>query len=269
MPLTKNKNVFIDFTKEPQTNQIAQTTYAVPTAADNQVDFMWVGGDKYVEWIQTGDNDAIFFAPKTTTPFGWTMPVANAQNGEGIEMTMGMAASSSAGTISFTVGTDAAFFCRARANITTLANSDVFGVGFRELGTYTDISDTGTTDAGDFGIVYDEKAAIGLTDGLGAVASYFSLAGTDTQTTATGTPIVTNQPFEFMVVVSAAGVCSYYIALDAETTALSRSSTADVLLSVPSQTLAATTVMIPYIAMVSTASGQADVVLQEWEVGYW
>lgn len=266
MALTKNKNVFIDFTKEPQTNQSAQTTYAVPTAADNQVDFCNVGGNKYIEWIQTGDNDAIFMVPQATAPFGWLLPVASAQNGEGIEATMGMGATSSMGTTSFTLGTDAAFFCRVKAVVTGLANSDVFLIGFRELQAYADIADPAAC-----GTVYDGKAAIGLADGAGAIVSYFSdnVTPTDTTTAATGTPIVTGQSFEFMVRMTTAGVPSYYIALDADTTPLGASPTADVLLSVPAQTMLTGTVLVPYIAFASTAAGgQALAVLQEWEVGY-
>lgn len=263
MALTRNKNVFIDFTSSPYSPQFAKATHAVATAADNQEDYCWVGGDKYMEWIQTGANTALMFDPATTAPFGWTLPLDNT-DADGVELTMGMAASSSAGALSFTVGTDAAFFCRVKAVVTTLANIDVFGVGFRELGAYTDI----TTPAL-MGSVYDEKYAISVDDNAGAVVSHLSVAGADTQTTATGTPIVTAQSFEFKVEVSAAGVCSAYIALDADTTPLSSSSAADVLLSAAtSKTIADATVLVPYITCVATGAGAPAVVLQEWEVGY-
>lgn len=265
MAIAQNKEVYIDFTKEPWAPQFAKTTHAVATAANNQEDFCWVGGNKYIEWIQTGATGmdaATFFIPQTATTFGWAVPKADADD-MGIEITMGMAASSSLGARAFTVGTDPAFFCRVKAVVTTLANIDVFGVGFRELGAYVDITEPAL-----MGSVYDEKAAIAVNDNAGAVVSHFSVAGADTPTTATGTPIVSAQAFEFMVQVDGDGVCSYYIALDADTTPLGSSPTADVLLSVPTQTLTAATVVVPYIVYVDTGADSPNVVLQEWEVGY-
>jgi len=271
MALTKNKEVFIDFTKEAYVPQFAKGTRAIQTASDTQEGFFHVGGTKYVEWIQNAASTALMFEPQTTTPFGWLLPL-DAADADGLEMTMGMAASSSAGAISFTVGTDGAFFCRAKMVVTTLNQSDVVGVGFRELTAYNNnVIATGTTPIvtpATMGSTYDDKAAISVDDTSGAVVSHFSVGGVDTQTTATGTPIITAQALEFMVRVSSAGVCTYYIALDADTTPLGSSPTADVLLSVPTQTIDDAVVLVPYITGVSTANGAATIVLQEWEVGY-
>jgi hypothetical protein len=263
MALTRQKRVFIDFTKEPQTCQRAQTTYAVPTAAANQVDFCLVGGQHYMEWIQNGASTALFWAPKVATPFGWTMPL-DGTTADGMEATMGMAATSSAGTVSFTVGTDAAFFARVKGVISTINTMRTLMIGFRELAAYVDIDASADALA-----AYDNKAIVGVVDTAAAVNSYFTRgAGNDVATVATGTPIVAGTSFEFMVRVSATGAVTYYIALDADTTPLGTSPTADVLLAAPAQVITDATVLVPCIIGVGADATTPDFVLQEWEVGY-
>ncbi len=244
MALSRKRYSYVDFTTQQTPIISTKTTYAVPTAADNQSNYFWVDGN-YFEQTQTGALTTLNYVQAAT---GWTLPTST-NDGAGIELSQGILAGD-ATPMKFTVGTDA-FFLRVKMIVTTLANTDVVLCGFRNIGAVTDVTSEATGKS-----VYNDKCIMQV-GATGAVTATTSVDGTDVTTTATNTPIVSGTAFTFGIYVSAAGVSSFKF-----------DDAADTLLDAASPvTHTSGDVMIPYLAFASTASGAADVELVTWECG--
>lgn len=216
--MVARKYTYIDFRTGVQANNpvFAITTNAVATSSDNQVDYMYVKG-QYLDWIQTGAAGATGLMPivRTTAPLGMGLPGQAQDATTGIEMTEGML-TAAAGTDlpsykSFTVGTDPAFFIRARLSwLTNVDNFTVFAVGFRKVVAQADITSEAT-----LGSAYADSAYIGTTTTGGLLKTSTSKAASVTLTalahaavTAAGT---TPTGMDLKVMVSASGVVTYTI----------------------------------------------------------
>jgi hypothetical protein len=139
--VVKRKYCFVDFTKceVPPTFSAAQ---AIATAADNQVDHVFINGSLYWEYIQEAASAAVFFTKdgvgytyqSATVKGGWILPIDNTDN-DGLEFSHGVTADVSWGHMK--VGTDPAFFIRLIAAIPTVSEFDVFLFGWRKVAAYT------------------------------------------------------------------------------------------------------------------------------------
>jgi hypothetical protein len=262
MAISKRKYSFVDFSQEPYAGQWAKTTYAVATGANDQEDFFKAQNGTYFEWIQTGQNDAIFFQPAAAAPLGWVIPCDKTDT-DGVEITQGIV-SGAVGTTSFTIGTDPAFFVRATLNVPTLANQDVVCVGFRRLAAYGNITSPATLNA------YTDSAWLGIYTDAGAFGSNTELNNAGLVTTAaTHIAAVATEWMDLTVKVSAAGAVTYLIGTGATVAAAKTASAADVALGLVSMTFDSTDIVVPSIAFVHTGAGAAStVVLGEYECGH-
>lgn len=250
--MTDRRYTYVDFTKVPVTGVFAQTTHAVATGADDQVDYTRVGeAGHYFQWIQTEASTTIF---PVASASGWTIPIG-ATDGDAIIMDQGIVAGNPT-LMKFVTGTDS-FFIKCKMEITTLADTDVVAIGFRELaaydvdagGTYPNTPATAVT-------YYDEKAIIGTSDGAGAVRGVASIAGVDTATAATSTPVVTGTAVTWEVRIGADLGVTYYV-----------DGVADVLLNAAGHAVGTGVTMIPYIVCISTGAGAELVEIASYECG--
>ncbi len=198
--MARRKYTYVDFTEEGIVPQFAQTTNAVATAADNQVDWMNIRG-QYFEWIQTAANSDIFFEKSTNV--GWRVPNDNTDN-EGIELTQGILSAGN-GNGEFTVGTDGPFKLSVQFKIPDVSDYDVAFVGFRKVEAYT----AALNAHAELGTDYTDLG--GLNVNAGAIYSITRLnAGTAVLTDTTNT-WADNAIKTLTVNVSVAGVCTFLI----------------------------------------------------------
>lgn len=258
--LAKRRYTYIDFTTEPGTPCFATTTNAVATSSDNQVDYTRVGGKVLLDWIQTGAAGATGLMPivRTAAPFGWGLPGQAQDATTGIELGEGDLIAGNVPYKSFTVGTDPAFFIRARLSwLTNVDNFTVFAVGFRVAGSQADITSEAT-----LGSAYTDSAYLGTTTTAGALKTSTAKASAVTLTslahaavTAAGT---TPTGMDLKIMVSATGAVTYTIdgAADASAVAF---------------TFANGTVLVPSLVTVGangTGTCVNGAVIQEYECGF-
>lgn len=253
MTISKRKYCYVDFTQEAGRPLFALTTNAIATAADNQVDYCYINNNRF-EHIQTGQNDALQYITAAT---GWTIPV-DGTDGDGVEITNGILA---ARDLSFTVGTDPAFFVAFGYYVGTVAAQDVYGGGFRKQGAYVDITTPSLMNT-----VYDDKAALYVMDNAGDWRTTTSTSGTDTQTDITTTACDDATWVYQKVLISAAGAVTYQIGQSTTSFAAAKAAAA-----APAGAVAATIadeiILTPYFVTVSTGT-IGDIELVEWEAGH-
>ena len=251
--MVARKRVYVDFTKEAPVPLFAQTTNAIATAADNQIDWMSIN-NQYFEHIQTGANAAIQYI---TALAGWTIP-CDGTDSDAVEITNGVMAGRD---LSFTVGTDPAFYFACGFLVDTIAAQDVYGCGFRKQGSYVDITTPSLANT-----VYDDKAIIYVRDNAGDWVTTTSIAGADTLTDITTTACANATYCYLKVLVSAAGAVTYEIGQSTTDYATAKAAAA-----APAGAVAATLdtgeIMVPYFPLVSTGT-LCDIDLIEWDVGW-
>lgn len=251
--MATRKYCFVDFTKTAPVPLFAQTTNAIATAADDQIDHFTVN-NQYFEHIQIGANAAIQYI---TAAAGWTIPVDGA-NGDALEITNGVLATRD---LSFTVGTDPAFFMAAGFLVDTIAAQDGYGCGFRKQGAYIDF-----TDPAGVATAYDDKAWIGAYDNAGDWRTVTSIATADTNTNIT-TAACANATYVYLkVLVSSAGAVTYLIGQSLTSFAAAKAAAAAPAGAV-AMTLTNGLIMTPYFTIVSTGT-LANIDLIEWEAGH-
>lgn len=261
--MTKRKHCYVDFGLEPYQPQFEKAVGGFAVGGDNDECYFYTQDREYFEWINTGANAAIFFQNTVAAPFGWTIPV-DATNGDGVEITKGIVAAGVAGSTSFTIGTDDAFFVRACFNIPVVADQDVVCVGFRRLAAYADITTPASLNA------YTDAAWLGIYDNAGAFGSNTELNNGGLVTTAaTHIAHVATEYCDLTVKVSDAGVVTYAIGTGATVAAAKAASAVDTALAGIGFTFDSTDIVVPSIAIVSTGAGAASsVTLCEFECGY-
>jgi hypothetical protein len=196
----QRKYTYVNFAEEPMVPAFAQTTNAIPTAVDNQVDWMLIDG-QYFEWIQTAANADIFFTKSTNV--GWIIPNDNTDN-DGIEITQGILSAGN-GPGEFTVGTDGPFRLKVNFKVPDVSDYDVAFIGFRKVEAYT----AALAAHAELGTDYTDIGGLNLN--AGAIYSITRLnSGTavltdTTQTVADGVAVT------FQIDVSAAGVCTFKV----------------------------------------------------------
>ena len=251
--MVARKRVYVDFTKTRPVPLFAQTTNAIATASDNQIDHCTVKG-QYFEHIQTGANSAIQYI---TALAGWTIP-CDGTDGDAVEITNGVMAGRD---VSFTVGTDPAFYFACGFLVDTIAAQDVYGCGFRKQGAYVDITTPSLANT-----VYDDKAVIQVVDASGDWQTTTSISGSDTQTNITSTACANATYVYLKVLISGAGAVTYQIGQSLTSYAVAKAAAA-----APAGAVAATMttgiIMVPYFPLVSTGT-LCDIDLIEWDVGW-
>ena len=251
--MVARKRVYVDFTKAAPVPLLAQTTNAIATAADNQIDHMTVKG-QYFEHIQTGANSAIQYI---TAAAGWTIP-CDGTDGDAVEITNGVMATRD---VSFTVGTDPAFYFACGFLVDTIAAQDVYGCGFRKQGAYVDITTPSLANT-----VYDDKALLYVRDNAGDWVTTTSIGGTDTLTDITTTACANATYCYLKVKISLAGAVTYEIGQSLTSYAVAKAAAAAPAGAVAA-TMTAGIIMTPYFPLVSTGT-LCDVDLIEWDVGW-
>jgi hypothetical protein len=196
--MAQRKYTYVNFAQQPVVAQLAQTTNAIATAADNQVDWMNIRG-QYFEWIQTAANSDIFFLQSTTV--GWVIPNDNTDN-DGIEITQGITGNY---PMSFTVGTDGPIKLSVKMTVPDVSDYDVCFVGFRKIEAYT----AAVQAHAELGTDYTDIAGLNVNAG-----DIFSITRLNT-----GTAVLTDTTNDWAdaasitlsVFVSAAGVVTFQI----------------------------------------------------------
>jgi len=162
---------------------------------------------------------------------------------DGIEYASAIVAGSGNPTV-FTVGTDAAFFCRALINIADVSGTDDLAVGFRKLEAMQAAIDN-----------YDEMAVIGLSNATGDIAIETILNNAATTTTDTTDNWADAATHSLEVYVSSAGVVTYKI--DGAAPSATAAFTFD-----------AGEVVVPFIHLLHATTTPGSVKLYEWECNY-
>lgn len=162
---------------------------------------------------------------------------------DGIEYTTTVVAGSGNPTY-FTVGTDAAFFCRALINVADVSGTDDLAVGFRKLEAMQAAIDN-----------YDEMAAIGLSNATGDIALETILNNAATTTTDTTNDWADAETHSLEVRVSSAGVVTYLLDGVAPTT-------------VAAFSFDIGEVVVPFIHLLHATTTPGSVKLYEWECNY-
>lgn len=246
MALTKKRYCYVDFTTTPQPAIYQRNLSAVMTAADDQVNSFWIDGH-YFELDQEQAASSTAFTPSAS---GWLLPIG-ATDGDGLSLSQGSENIPST-LMKFTTGTDA-FFIKVTLEQTTLADTDVMMVGFREAGTAgavrTSTPALALTD-------YDSKALFGVVDNAGAMACYTSSGGSDTNTTPTNVLNVSGTPITIEVRVAADRAITVYV-----------NGTEDALVTAAGLTAEDAQVWVPHIIAVSTGAGAEKVELVNYECG--
>ena len=206
------------------------------------------------EHIQTGANAAIQFISAAA---GWTVPVDGA-DADGIEMNHGVIAGRD---LSFTVGTDPAFFIQVTMLVDLIASQDVYGVGFRKQGVNVDITTPSLMAS-----VYDDKAIIGVNDNAGNLVTITSIGGTDTTTELAHAVLANATWLSMRVNVSGAGAVTYTLGTSLVSAAAAKTAlAADA--SAVAMTITDGIILTPYMPFVSTGT-LCDIDLVEYEVGW-
>lgn len=251
--MVARKRVYVDFTKEAPVPLFAQTTNAIATAADNQIDHMMING-QYFEHIQTGANTAIQYI---TALAGWTIP-CDGTDSDAIEITNGVMAGRD---LSFTVGTDPAFYFACGFLVDTIAAQDVYGAGFRKQGAYVDITTPSLANT-----VYDDKAILQVIDAAGDWRTTTSIGGSDTQTDVTATACANATYCYIRTNITLAGAVSFLLGQSTVSYAAAKAAAAAPAGAVAA-TMTAGIIMVPYFPLVNTGT-LSDIDLIEWDVGW-
>jgi hypothetical protein len=262
MATTRRNHCYVDFTQEPEVGIFAKNTHAVVTGADNQEDFFWVGGRKYFELIQTGQNDQLPLTGFTPAATGWLVPIDAAGN-DGIEITRGIISGSAQ---SFIVGTDDPFFIRVGGYVGTIANHQHIMAGFRLLAAYEDAA----TDAQVL-TAYNEKAVLGAYSdgGAGTVTAVYSKATVNSTVAATHAAYADATWWCVECKVGATGAVTWRIGTSLVSYADAKAAlAADTLLTATAFSFTDAVELVPTIILSSNGTAISDVSLIEFECGY-
>lgn len=255
--MARNKNTYVDFTREPAVPLFSKAG-AIATAVNDQEDYFRVGPKQaYFEVCQNLASTALAagFSP---TAAGWLMPCDGAA--EGLEYTQGIL---SGPAVSFTTGTDPAFFIRATFKSTTIANTVCHYIGFRKLGAYDAAFATNANAI----TAYDEAVLLGVEDINGTLSANTSLATVDARVAAAHGVIAASTWYQLEVKVSATGVATYRIGTSLVSQAAAEAAlAADA--SLVAKTLTSGIEFIPCIFQSGNASGVSDLRILKYECGY-
>lgn len=260
--MARNKNTYIDFTKEAQGIGYAVPTGAIPTAADGQIDAVRTVNGTYFELRQDGANAQIALTGfGATSATGWQLPLDDAA--DAIELNQGVVSGVSR---SFTIGTDKAFFLRTVFKVEHIARNLCWMVGFRKLGTSLTIK---AADVNTLKAAYDDKVLIGSTDVASAFGTITSVGGVDTGPTALAKAAITDGKYvAYEIDVSAAGVVTYKIGTGTTAAAAVSDLAADA--NALAYTFTTALEVIPCIVAIGVAGadGISDTYLVRYECGY-
>lgn len=252
--MTRNKNSYVNFTQEPAVPLFSKAG-AIATAVNDQEDYFRVN-NTYFEVCQNLASTAVAagFAP---TASGWLMPCDAAA--EGLEYTQGIL---SGPAISFTTGTDPAFFIRCTFKSTTIANTTAMMIGFRKLGAY----EAAFSNLATLITAYDEAVLLGTEDTSGTMSANTSLATVDARVAATHAVIANATWYQLEVKVSAAGVATYRIGSSLVSQAAAEAAlAADTLLV--AKTLTSGIEFVPCI-LHAGVTGVSDLRILKYECGF-
>lgn len=183
------------------------------TGADTSITNCHLGQDLPPMVIYNTGNNTTNIAPQTIVDAaatdGFYLPSTNADNVGGT-ITFGASmldlAATAGGDTTFKVGTDGAFYLKAKVGIPDVSDYDVLCIGFVEpAAAYVAAIDS----AGETVTSYDEKAVFCLGDNAGDVDTIASVGGTDDDNDITVTDWTDDDVMTMEVDVSAAGVITF------------------------------------------------------------
>jgi hypothetical protein len=250
--MAKNKNTSFDFTSAPFAPMFSAAAGSVAAVTKD----ITVGGyidNKYLEMTAKANNFAAapFILGSAT---GWTVPTPATGADDNVEITAGTTLGPR-----FTVGTDPAFFVRAKFKAVTRAKNRIGAVGFRTQAAY---AASGAATAAGLGAAYADLAYVGVIDATaaGVVKSLTDITGSGgaTLTLATKAAVADNDVVTFETRISAAGVVSFLVNGAADT----------LLTAAATVTIPNATVLIPSVIESVAAAAASDWLLQEFTYGY-
>jgi hypothetical protein len=250
--MARSKNASFDFTSTTFAPMFSAAAGSVAAVTKD----ITVGGyidNKYLEMTAKANNFAAapFILGSST---GWTVPTPATAVHDNCEITPGTTLGPA-----FTVGTDPAFFARAKFKCTTQNKVEIAAVGFRTQGAY---AASGDATAAAFGAAYADLAYVGVIDttAAGTVKSLTDITGSGgaTLTLATKAAVAATNVVTFEVRVSAAGVVSYLINGAADT----------LLAAAAAVTIPNATVLVPSVVISVDGAAASDWLLQEFTYGY-
>jgi hypothetical protein len=162
---------------------------------------------------------------------------------DGVEYTTSLTANSGNPT-SFVVGTDPAFFCRARVTLADVSGTDDFWVGFRKQEAFQAAANG-----------YADYYSLGLDNATGDINTESEVAGAGALSTDTTLNWADGETHTLEIRVSGAGVVTAYVD--------------DVIAaSADAYTFTAALTVVPYIFLLHATTSPGAVNVLEWECGY-
>lgn len=257
--MARNKNVYVDFTQEEALALYNTATGITALAADTTANAFRTSSGQYFEQWADGQNDQLVLTGGANDGTGWVMAHDNAA--DALEITPGI---TSGRAVSFTTGTDAAFFLQCVFMVGTVARNTMLTCGFRKLGAYVTIK---AANAATALAAHTDKAGIGVVAVAGTLATQTSLNNTDAQTTLAKAAVTDNQYLALKVLVSSAGVVTYQVGVSSTAALAVADLAADA--NAVAFTFDTAEVLIPYIQKIGTAlTGIGDSKLISFQCGY-
>lgn len=197
--MAQTKRFRIDFTKISQQTGSTAALCAAPVVTTGAINTFSFGG-KTISVYNDGQNDDICFT-RDATIGGWTIPNDNTDN-DGIEINPGIGLPSNG---IFVVGTDPAFYVKAKFNIPDVSDYDVAAVGFRKAA-----ANAAMASAAAVATAYTDIAAINVDAGDFKTVTSLNTA-TDVTTDITTSAWLDTETHTLEVRVSATGAVTYYV----------------------------------------------------------
>lgn len=234
------RHQFIEFRNQP-TMMLKATTGAAASGATGSVNILNIGGEGTLEMQMLGAGQTIIVPVLKDDGLEISQDQAD---DEGVEICAGI---TSRCPSAFVIGTDPAFFFRARAVIDDVSGADELAFGFRKNQAYQAALAS-----------YTDFAVLNLNAGTWETITDNDNAG-EVTTVLTGSTVADLGAFEVKINVSAAGAVTYEVG-----TAGSRSTPA----LAPAFSFDTGDTVVPFIRFLHTADLAGSVRLRQWEAGF-
>jgi hypothetical protein len=197
--MTTKKGLRIDFLKEGAMTGSTAALCAAPVVTTGVVNrFSW--GGKTLSFYNDGQNDDI--CPTLHATLGWVIPNDNTDN-DGIEINTG--AQAVPNKCAFVIGTDPAFYVKAKFNVPLTTDYDVCAVGFRLAA-----ANAACASAAALATAYTDAACINVDNGDFKTVTSLNTS-TDVTTDITTATWADTETHTLTVKVSAAGAVTYFV----------------------------------------------------------
>lgn len=236
-----NRHQYLEFRTTP-TMMLKGTTGAAPSGATGSVNICNFAQEGSLEMQMLGAGQTIIVPIIKDDGLEISQDQAN---DEGVELCAGI---TSRAVSSFIVGTDPAFFFRARGVIDDVSGSDELAFGWRKNQAYQAALAS-----------YTDFAVLNLKAGAWETKTNLNNGGVTT-TVLTGSTVADLGAFEVMIKVSAAGACTYEVGTAGSRTTPSLA---------PAFTFDSTDVLVPFVRFLHDTDLADSVRIRHWEAGFY